>query len=227
MRPQIALIAVALSVSACASEIVVSNSQQAVIDASSHEDAVKLAKQECAKFERIAILDRRNGASYWFRCADSEEKIAGQRKAEQLAAMKRVEEWKKSLGTANEATAPAPASGSQDKMASATPAETAAEAAPVPAPVPAKASAARAGGSWIHLGAFRNEATGKTYVSNIRKVHSSLIADHTLELRETNLGTRGVFHVARMGPYGRATEAREACNTLKARGASCFVVTRR
>ncbi len=225
MRPYIALIVTALAVSACASEIVVSNSQQAVIDASSHEDAVRLANQECAKHERIAILDRRSGAGYWFRCTDSEQKIAEQRKAEQLAAMKRVEEWKKSLATSNDARAPAPSSAPQDKMASAEPA---AKAAPAPAPAPKKSAAApRAGGSWVHLGAFRSQTVGQTYVSNIRKVYSSLVADHKVELRPTDLGARGVFHVARMGPYGRAAEARETCNTLKARGAACYVVTRR
>ncbi len=96
-------------------------------------------------------------------------------------------------------------------------ADTATKSKPVAAVAPAK-------GAWVQVGAFRSRTVAERYIREIRAAHGGVIKGHEFLLSEQTLGKRGLFHLARLGPFRRMTDARRTCDTLKSRGAPCFVV---
>lgn len=209
--------AAALALAACAPQVIIANKQQAVIEASSHGDAVQMAAKECGKFDRWPLLQRQGGADYWFSCNETDEAIARREKAMHEAALKRAEELR-------QARAPVPQPPAQTVAAVAPPADLAPKAPGAPQ-AGAKKSSGK--GAWVHLGAFRNKTVARNYVSEIRKAHSGVVKGHDIVLSEKTLGDRGNFLLARLGPYARSADARKACGTLKARGTSCYVAAGR
>lgn len=206
----------ALALAACAPQTIIANKQQAVVEASSHTDAVQIAVKECGKFDRWPLLQRHGGSEYWFSCNESDEAIAQRQMTLQESARKQNEANRRT-----QAPPPAP----QPVAATAAPADlTATAQAEDQAKEQAKAKKPSGKGSWIQLGAFRDKAVARNYVSEIRKAHAGVVKGHDIVLNEKTVGERGTFLFARLGPYARSADARKACGTLKARGTSCYVV---
>ena len=227
MRLTVSALAAAMLLGACAPQTIISNQMQAVISASDPADAVALAEKECGKRGRWPLLQRQGGSDYWFSCNETDEAIAARQEKAREAAQK-------SMAALRAMPAPVPALVSA-VAAPAPPAASAAAKTPETPVAAAETSAApkaksrqKAGrGSWVQLGAFRNKATAEQYVAAIRKAHAPVVKDHNVVLSEGKAGARGTMLLARLGPFPRAAAARSACNSLKARGAACFVAASR
>lgn len=200
MNRIIAMAALAVAVAGCAPQTVVANKRQAVIEAWFHSDAVALAEKECGTHDRWPMLQRQQGAEYWFSCNEKEEAVAARIKAQQEAAMRRAAELRLFV-----------------------PRETQVASASGPVAIPAAVPAAP-GGTWVQLGAFRSRAAAERYLREIRSVHRTAVTGHGLRVDEKAVAGKGIFHVARLGPFGARAEARRTCGALKSHGAACFVV---
>lgn len=228
MRKSFAIVAIGLFAAACAPQTIISNQQQAVIEASSATDAVALATKECAKFDRWPLLQRHGGLDYWFACNESDETAARRVKAQQEAAMRQAEDLRKA---AVAMPAPAAPSASAQPTALALKAE---EGTARPSDMDKAAKAKRpreakstAKGNWVQLGAFRDKTVAEKYVAEIRKAHAGVVDGHDVVMSEAKSRTRGTLHLARLGPYPKLTDARSACARLKSGGAACIVVAGR
>lgn len=80
----------ALLLGACAPQTIISNQQQAVINAWNSADAVTLAEKECGKRGRWPLLQRQGGSDYWFSCNETDETIAARQKESRETALKQM-----------------------------------------------------------------------------------------------------------------------------------------
>ena len=90
--------------------------------------------------------------------------------------------------------------------------------------------AARAAGRSYHvqLAAYRKPAGAEANWDVLSAAYPDLFADLSKTVRRADLGaTRGIVHQLRVGPFSGEAEARALCETLKKRGADCFVVAQR
>jgi cell division protein FtsN len=223
MRLTIPALAAAMFLGACAPQTIISNDQQAVIEAWTAGDAVALAEKECGKRGRWPLLQRQGMTDYWFACNETEEAIAARKKAARDEAIRQAAAMRAAAAPVPAAVTAAIPAIATPKAADPQPVAAAASEAPVK---PAQRPKARRG-RWVQLGAFRDRATAEKYVAEIRKAHAPVIKGQGVILSEGKTGAGKTFLLARLGPYPRVAEARSACNTLKSRGAACFVASPR
>lgn len=106
-------------------------------------------------------------------------------------------------------------------------------AAPAPAPPPhttAVASTGPAGersggggsGYYVQLSAQKSEEEAKSSFRGIQARHASLLGGHQPVIRRKDLGSKGVFYGAQVGPFSREAAAK-LCEDLKAAGQSCMI----
>jgi hypothetical protein len=82
--------------------------------------------------------------------------------------------------------------------------------------------AVEAGGFVVQLSAQRSEAEAQTAFRTLQAKYSVLSGRDPL-IRRKDLGERGIFFAAQVGPFGVKSEADQLCETLKTAGGSCFV----
>src|SRR5579883_1524230 len=90
------------------------------------------------------------------------------------------------------------------------------------APDAAPTRAVDTGGFVVQLSAQRSEADAQAAFRNLQAKYSALGGREPL-IRRKDLGERGVFYAAQVGPFSVKTEADQFCETLKAAGGACFV----
>ncbi len=102
---------------------------------------------------------------------------------------------------ANEATAPAPA----------------------PAIAPAPAPAAAGGGYAVQVSSQRSEAEAQDSFRALQAKYPDVLGGRQPIIRKADLGAKGVYYRALVGPFASAEEATGMCSNLKAAGGSCLV----
>jgi hypothetical protein len=122
-----------------------------------------------------------------------------------------------------QASAPAPdpqPPAQRTQLARAEPAtRTPATAAPAPA-----VSAPAAGGSFnVQVTSQRSEQDAQTAFQALQAKYPDQLGSRQAIIRQVDLGDKGVYFRAMVGPYGSRTEAANMCMTLKAAGGSCLV----
>lgn len=215
---RLSVVAVALGLGACAPQTVISNQRQAVIESWSPSGAVALAEKECAANGRWPYLERQAGNEFWFSCHEREAAVVQRRQEPHAAAaVRRAEELRQTM-----AAPPAPAQAG-------VPASVPAPVAPAKAPPPLRAvpEAAPPPGLWVQVGAFRDRAVGERFVAVLRNAHASMVKGRKLVLTDLASARRGVWYLARLGPYPDTRAARRACAAIMARGTACFTVRQR
>jgi cell division septation protein DedD len=104
-------------------------------------------------------------------------------------------------------------------------------AAPVPPPqrvasaqpdTSGSASEGPPGGYVVQLSAVRSEADAQTAFRQLQAKYPMLSGRQPM-IRRKDLGDKGVFFAAQLGPFGAKSEAAQLCDELKAAGGSCFV----
>jgi len=108
---------------------------------------------------------------------------------------------------------PAPA---QPAPSSKPPANETASAAPV-APV------ATGGGYAVQVSSQRSEEEAQSSFRDLQAKYPDLLRGRTPIIRRADLGAKGIFFRAMVGPFASADQATELCSNLKAAGGSCLV----
>ncbi len=119
----------------------------------------------------------------------------------------------------------APLSLSPDANANALPPPSAQASAPPP-PRPARVASAPAsgGGSYlVQVSSQRSEADAQNAYRGIQSKYSSVLGSHPHTIRRADLGTKGVYYRAMVGPFGSREEAVQVCVSLKQAGGDCVV----
>ena len=76
----------------------------------------------------------------------------------------------------------------------------------------------------IHLASAKSEASALTIWNNLKERHPILLEGKRPELKEVDLGDRGVFFRILAVPFADATGARSACAQFQEKDQYCLVV---
>jgi len=125
--------------------------------------------------------------------------------------------------SAPDRTAPPPArAAAPQRQAAVSPAPAASGAPMAIAPEAAIPRATDGGGFVVQLSAQRSEAEAQTAFRTLQAKYS-VLSGRQLLIRYKDLGEKGIFYAAQVGPFGVKGEADQLCETLKSAGGSCFV----
>jgi cell division septation protein DedD len=104
----------------------------------------------------------------------------------------------------------------------ATPQRSAAVAAAPPPPQPLAQAAAK-GGYLVQVSSQRSEADAQAALRNLQAKYPNVLGGQPATVRRAELGARGVFFRAMIGPYASREQATQVCSSLKAAGGDCLV----
>jgi SPOR domain len=117
--------------------------------------------------------------------------------------------------------APAPATRSLASTAPATPPAT--TAAPT-STSPRTALAPETGGSYVvQVASQRSEVDAQASFRALQQKYPSVLGSYQVMIRRADLGDKGVYYRAQVGPFGTAEQAKEMCSSLKSAGGQCIV----
>jgi hypothetical protein len=97
---------------------------------------------------------------------------------------------------------------------------------PLTPPAPRLASAPSNGGTGayvVQLSSQKSESEAQASFRALQAKYPSALSDRSPIIRRADLGAKGVFYRALVGPFGSASEAGTLCNSLKAAGGQCIV----
>ncbi|HXD43532.1 MAG TPA: SPOR domain-containing protein [Pseudolabrys sp.] len=117
----------------------------------------------------------------------------------------------------NPDAAPAPAPRAPTRTASTAPTSLAAT------PSANLASAARGGGYAVQVSSQRSEAEAQSAYRAIQGKYGSVLGGHSMFVHKVELGAKGTYYRAMVGPFGSQAEASQLCSSLKSAGGSCLV----
>ncbi len=121
----------------------------------------------------------------------------------------------------------APLSLTPDSVASMRTASTASRPAAHPptrlAPSASRPAASAGGGYAVQVSSRRSEADAQAAMHRMQSKFASVIGAQPVMVRRVDLGAKGVYYRAMVGPFGSSDEASKLCGRLKAAGGSCFV----
>ena len=109
------------------------------------------------------------------------------------------------------------------------PYQTASRGAPASAPAPAAApkvaspSSPVAGGYVVQVSSQRSEADAQASFRGLQSKYPRELGDREPIVRRADLGPKGIYYRALVGPFGTAADADQLCNDLKADGGQCIV----
>lgn len=96
-------------------------------------------------------------------------------------------------------------------------------AAPAPAAVKPAAPAPSSGGYVVQVSSQRTEAAALTAYKNLQRKFPSVLGDRAPDVAKADLGAKGVYYRARVGPMATRDEAVSFCEQLRAAGGDCIV----
>jgi hypothetical protein len=95
---------------------------------------------------------------------------------------------------------------------------------PQSAPMATAPAAPGGGGGYaVQVSSQRSEAEAQTAYRELQGRFPSQLAGHQPMIRRADLGDKGTFYRAMVGPFGSAEAAASLCSSLKAAGGSCIV----
>ncbi len=93
-----------------------------------------------------------------------------------------------------------------------------------PAAAPAQPAGATAGhGAYVQLSSQRSEAEAQAAFRGLQAKFPNQLGNRELQVRKVELGQKGTFYRAMVGPFANASEAVELCTGLKAAGGQCLI----
>jgi hypothetical protein len=110
----------------------------------------------------------------------------------------------------------------QGETAAPAPARTRTAAVQPMAPAPAP-SAAAGGGYAVQLTSQRSEAEAQSAFRSLAAKYPTQLGGHRPIIRQADLGAKGVYYRALVGPFASMEQAAGLCSNLKAAGGSCIV----
>ena len=117
--------------------------------------------------------------------------------------------------------APAPVATARSRAAAAAPAPVALASAEPGQAVPA--ASARSGGYAVQVTSQHSEADAKASFKELRAKFPNQLSGREPIIRRADLGAKGVYYRAMVGPFASMEEAAGVCSSLKAAGGNCLV----
>ena len=103
------------------------------------------------------------------------------------------------------------------------PMRTAAVAAPAPIARAAKPAAAASGSYAVQVSSQRSEADAQAAFRSLQAKFPNQLGGKQALIHKVELGDKGIYYRAMVGPFANANEASELCSGLKAAGGQCIV----
>jgi cell division protein FtsN len=115
------------------------------------------------------------------------------------------------------------------------PATTVAALPPAAKPKPAETSAlaetasaapvasTSSGGYVLQIGAYKSQAEADGSWTSFQSKHSALLSGFSPNVKQVDLGDKGVWYRLRVGAFADKDAANALCDKLKADGGSCFL----
>ena len=88
---------------------------------------------------------------------------------------------------------------------------------------PVPAAAASGGGYAVQLASRHNEADAQSSFHSLQAKFPQQLGGRQPLIRRVDLGAKGVYYRAMVGPFGSSDEASQLCSSIKAAGGACFV----
>jgi hypothetical protein len=117
--------------------------------------------------------------------------------------------------------APAPIASAPSRSRAAAAAPIALASAEPAAAVPA--SAPSTGGYAVQVTSQRSEADAKASFKELQAKFPNQLSGHAPIIRRADLGAKGIYYRALVGPYASVEQAAGACSSIKAAGGNCLV----
>jgi hypothetical protein len=109
------------------------------------------------------------------------------------------------------AQAPAPAAPAPARTASVAP------------QAPAAASTGGGAGSYVQVSSQRSEGEAQAAFRSLQAKFPDQLGGRQSSIHKVDLGAKGTYYRAMVGPFANATEASQLCSSLKAAGGQCLV----
>jgi hypothetical protein len=93
-----------------------------------------------------------------------------------------------------------------------------------PAGTAPAAGATLPGGTMVQVSSQRTEEGARATFKDLQAHYASILGTYPVDIQRADLGSRGVFYRARVGPFA-AADARRLCDDLKAAGGDCILVS--
>jgi hypothetical protein len=84
-------------------------------------------------------------------------------------------------------------------------------------------AAVSTGGYLVQVASQRNEADAQASFRVLQGKFPSVLGSRTLLVKRADLGAKGVYYRAMVGPFGSSEEASRVCGSLKSAGGQCVV----
>src|SRR5262247_2482851 len=125
----------------------------------------------------------------------------------------------------------APASNPPQTVPAPAPPPAARAPAPAAAPAPAStrsvaippATEPKAGNYVVQVASQRSEADAQASFKSLQQKYPSVLGSYQAMIRRADLGDKGVYYRAQIGPFATAEQAKEVCSSLKSAGGQCIV----
>jgi hypothetical protein len=108
---------------------------------------------------------------------------------------------------------PAPAADTRTRVAATSPVQAA----------PAPSGAGSSGGYLVQVSSQRNEADAQASYKALQGKFPSVLGSRSPLIKRADLGDKGVYYRAMVGPFGSPDEASQFCGSLKTAGGQCVV----
>ena len=102
------------------------------------------------------------------------------------------------------------------------PTQTAAVTSQSPAPAPGTNNAV-GGGSFVQVSSQRSESEAQAAFRSLQAKYPDLLGGREMLIHKVDLGAKGTYYRAMVGPFANASEASELCSSLKAAGGQCLI----
>ncbi len=92
-----------------------------------------------------------------------------------------------------------------------------------PAAAPSAAASPAGGGYAVQLTSQRSEAEAQSAFRSLAAKYPTQLGGQQPIIRQADLGTKGIYYRALVGPFGSMEQATGLCSSLKAAGGNCIV----
>ena len=83
--------------------------------------------------------------------------------------------------------------------------------------------AAAPSGAYVQVSSQRSEADAKTSYRVLQGKYPSILGSRSPVIKRADLGSKGVFYRAMVGPFAAADDATQFCVNLQSAGGKCLV----
>jgi cell division septation protein DedD len=87
----------------------------------------------------------------------------------------------------------------------------------------AEPAPAAAGGYAVQVTSQRSEAEAQAAFRSLQAKYPQQLGGHRAVFRRADLGAKGIYYRALVGPFASAEQAERLCSSLKAAGGNCLI----